>query len=240
MIGIELDFEKCRLVRRERARILEFDEGSPSSINRFKGEDIYICFSAPAVVGKLYSGGVSKKIFEEEFGTAFEFRKAGFTKDKSKYTFAGGVEKKVYHSVIDFLKSLKISRIKRLDFSPFVFHDLIYTFNFAAKYKDFLALSFNNKYVYYMVCKGGLVWLTSSMESEDAMEAVPELVKTFFEEGINTFLITGDYSKDLPNELRQLGDDAEIEILNPFSEFTIITPKEVRQATFSLALGVTL
>lgn len=240
MIGIELDFEQFRLVRRERGKVLEFAEGPVTQLSGFKGEDVYLCFRAPKTIGKLYEGKVSPGLVGQELGTVFETRKRSFKSRDGSFTFVGGVEKDTYNSVLELVNSIKIPRLRRLDFSPFVLHDLLYFYNFALKHKDFIALSFNGKYFFYAICKGSIVRLVSSAESAGAMELIPELVKTFFEEGLNFFVLTGDYSKEILSGLKEISEDGEIEILNPFIEFKIATSKEVKQAAFSNALGVTL
>jgi len=240
LIGIELDFETFRFIRRERGRILEFLEGSIKDLGKLKGEDIYISVSAPKVVGKFYYGKVSQRIVEEEFGVSFEIRKKDFKIGNKPYTFVGAVERETYELAMGLIESLKIPKVKRIDFSPFVFHDLLYTLNFASRYKDFLAIHFGKNCFYYTVCKEGTIRLVSSAEMESYTNIVSELVKTFFEEGLTVAVVSGDYTKELTMELKEIAEDVDVEILNPFVGFSIISPKEVKQTLYSLALGVTL
>ncbi|MDI6850791.1 MAG: hypothetical protein QMD82_02510 [bacterium] len=240
MIGIDLDFETFRFIRRERGRILEFLEGSVKDLGKLKGEDIYISFSAPRVVGKFYENRVNQRVVEEEFGVSFEIRKKVFKIGNKNLTFIGAVERETYESAMNLIESLKISRIKRIDFSPFVFHDLLYTLNFSSRYKDFLAIYFGKSCFYYAVCKEGTIRLVSSAEMESYSNIVSELVKTFFEEGLTLAVVSGDYTKELTMELKEIAEDVDVEILNPFAGFSIMTPEEVKQTLYSLALGVTL
>jgi hypothetical protein len=240
VIGVELDFETFRLVRRERGRILEFLEGEVKALNKLKGEEVYITFSAPRVVGKFYEDKVKPKTLESEFGISFEIRKKTLKIGKKSLTFVGAVEKETYESAMKFIDGLKISGIKRIDFSPFVFHDLLYLSSFATKFKDFLAIHFGKKYFYYAVCKEGMVKLVSSAEMENFSNIAAELFKTFFEEGLTTTVVSGDHTKELTMEIKALAEDVEIEVLNPFVDFKIATPKEVKQPLYALALGVTL
>ncbi len=240
MVGLELGFDKYKLIIREKGRVIEVAEGLSSQLKGFKASEVYISFTCPRLVGKFYNKKVGKKEIESEFGTHFEYRIAGFKTGKNTGYFFGGVEKATFLSVMDFLKSLRISKIVRLNFTPFVLLDVLSFLSVPSKVKDCLALAFHDKFIYYVICKDGQPQLVSSFESENWMDFVSDLVKTFFEEGLNTVFLTGEYPETAVSELKAITDDGDVNIFNPFIEFTIATPREFKQTAFYSALGVTL
>ncbi len=239
MIGLEVNSDKFKLIKREKGKIINAIEGN---LNDFKkiGGPLFVTCSTPKAIGKVYHGKVSPKVLEEEIGVSFEVRHKVFKKNDETFTFIGGVERETYKNVLGLLKNYGLGSLSRLDFSPFVFHDLLYYFNFPDKVKDFIALCYTDTCLYYAICKSSLVELVSSMERGNDFEMVSDLIKTFFEEGLSNIVITGNFPKDIKTDLAPLIEDGEIEIINPFFEFKIGVSKDFNQPAYALALGVTL
>jgi len=240
LIGIELSFDRYKLLVREKARIVEVSEGNPDDIKGFKGKEVHISFTCPDVLGKVYDSRFSQNTLKSEFGSEFEYRKAKLGSGKENLYFVAAVERSTFLSCLKFIKSLKIKGIKRLNFTPFVFLDLLSFLNIPQKYQDFLGIAFNGNFIYYLLFKGGVPQLASSHEKTNWEETTSEFIKTFFEEGISTVFLAGDFDSDAVNTLKLLTDDGDVHIFNPFIEFTMGTVRDFKQTSFYAALGVTL
>ncbi|MEO0247019.1 MAG: hypothetical protein ABIM20_03470 [candidate division WOR-3 bacterium] len=240
MVGIDLSFDKYKLVIREKGRITEVAEGFASQLAGFKAKEVYISFTCPKVIGKLYPNKVKSSELTKEFGVEFVSRFAELKSGKGISYFAGSVEKGTYDSVVKFIKSLRIAKIKRLNFTPLVFYDVLSFLGVPRNFRDFLALAFHDEIVFYLVCKGGQAQLVSGFEFNEWPALVSDVIKTFFEEGLNTIFISGNYPENAILELKALTEDGEVNVFNPFMEFTIGTSRDFKQASYYAALGVTL